>query len=520
MAPHPEPAGSARSRTLLALLGAGAAASVVVVRRRRADRAERADAQAGMHPWNHIGATGRAQRSAQLASTATKAGSGWALHRARRAFADAERREELDLAHQLKTAEAVAETLGNLKGAMMKLGQMASYLDQGMPEPVRDALAQLQADAPPMAPELAAQVILEELGSPPSELFLEWDPVPIAAASIGQVHRAITRDDRAVAVKVQYPGVDDAIRGDLDNAGLLFTAMKAMFPGLDPAPLVAELRDRIVEELDYRLEADNQRLFAATYRDHPFIHVPAVIDELSTRRVLTTELATGARFDELLGWSQAERDLAGEAIYRFVFGSLYRLGAFNGDPHPGNYLFEKGGRVTFLDYGLVKRFTPEELQPFEDMIKAMVLDGDVAEFRRIVEGVGLLRPDPAFHDDAIGDYFGHFYEFVIEDVERTMTEAYASETVRRFFDTSGEHGEIMKAANVPPSMVIIQRINLGLYAILGQLQATANWRRIAEEIWPWVDRAPTTALGEADARWRETHEVRAHSEAGPPAEVP
>lgn len=449
-----------------------------------------------------IGPTSRTQRSAILASTATRAGGSWAADRARRVFADAERREALDEARQLKTAEQVAQTLGQLKGAMMKLGQMASYLDQGMPEPIRESLAQLQADAPPMAPELAAGVIEAELGAGPEVCFASWDPVPIAAASIGQVHRAMTHDGRAVAVKVQYPGVDEAIRGDLDNAGMLFGALKVMFPGLDPGPLVAELKERIGEELDYRLEADNQRSFADAYRGHPTIHVPEVVDELSTQRVLTTELAGGVRFAEMLGWSTEERNLAAETIYRFVFGSLYRLGAFNGDPHPGNYLFEPGGRVTFLDFGLVKRFTPAELKPFEDMIVAMVIDHDVAEFRRIVEGVGLLKPDPAFSDEAIGDYFGHFYEFVRTDEDITMTEAYASETVRRFFDTSGEHGEIMKAANVPPSMVIIQRINLGLYALLGQMEATGNWRRIAEEIWPWVDRAPTTPMGEAEAAWR------------------
>ena len=406
------------------------------------------------------------------------------------------------MALQLRTAEHVAETLGNLKGAMMKLGQMASYLDQGLPEPVREALASLQQDAPPMAPELAAGVIEAELGKHPADLFAEWDPVPIASASIGQVHRALTHDGRAVAVKVQYPGVDEAIRGDLDNAGLLFSGMKFLFPGLDPVPLVAELRERIVEELDYRLEADNQRLFAAYYEGHPFIHVPAVVDELSSGRVLTTELAGGARFAELLTWSQEERDLAAESIYRFVFGSLYRLHVFNGDPHPGNYLFEPGGRVTFLDFGLVKRFTPAELQPFEDMIDAMVLRHDPAGFRRIVEEVGLLQPGRPFTDAEVAEYFGHFYEFVLEDREVVMTEEYASETVRRFFDTSGEHGEIMKAANVPPSMVIIQRINLGLYAILGQLAATANWRKIADELWPWVDAAPSTPLGEAEATWR------------------
>ena len=450
-----------------------------------------------------IQATTRGQRNVVLASAATKAGSGWAVDQARRVFADAERREELDEARQLRTAEQVAETLGNLKGAMMKLGQMASYLDQGLPEPVREALAQLQQDAPPMAPELAAGVIEAELGARPEVVFAEWDPVPIAAASIGQVHRALTHDGQAVAVKVQYPGVDVAIKGDLDNAGMIFGAMKFLFPGLDPKPLVAELRERLVEELDYELEAANQRLFAGYYEGHPFIHVPAVIDGLSSRRVLTTELATGARFAEVEGWPAEQRDLAGEAIYRFVFGSLYRLGAFNGDPHPGNYLFGPDGRVTFLDYGLVKRFTPTELRPFQDMIVAMVLHRDVGAFRRIVETVGLLRPDNDFTDEQVGEYFGHFYEFVANDAPLTMTRAYASETVSRMFDTSGDHGEIMKSANVPPSMVIIQRINLGLYAILGELGATANWRTIAEELWPWVAAEPVTDLGHQEAAWRK-----------------
>jgi predicted unusual protein kinase regulating ubiquinone biosynthesis (AarF/ABC1/UbiB family) len=449
-----------------------------------------------------VAAQSRAQRNLVLAGAATKAGSGWAADRARSVFADAERRAELDEARQLRTAEQVAETLGNLKGAMMKLGQMVSYLDQGLPEPVRDALAQLQQDAPPMAPELAAQVVEEELGKPPTELFAEWDPVPIAAASIGQVHRAMTHDGRAVAVKVQYPGVDVAIKGDLDNAGMLFTGMKYLFPGLDPKPLVAELRERITEELDYRIEAENQRLFADYYRDHPFIHVPDVVEGLGSRRVITTELAVGARFSEVTTWPEDERDRIGEAIYRFVFGSLYRLGAFNGDPHPGNYLFGRDGRVTFLDYGLVKRFTAEELLPFEQMIDAAVINADPARFREIVESVGLLKPGLDFTDAQIEEYFGHFYEFVKDDEVRTFDPEYASEMVARFFDTSSEHAEIMKAANVPQSFVIIQRINLGLMAVMGELGCTARWREIAEEIWPWVDAGPKTELGRQEAEWR------------------
>ena len=271
----------------------------------------------------------------------------------------------------------------------MKLGQMASYLDQGMPEHLRAALAQLQADAPPMHTDLAAGVLRTELGHEPAELFETWDPTPIASASIGQVHRAITREGVAVAVKVQYPGVAEAMGADLRNVDLLFTGMGQLFPGLDPGPIVEELRDRLVEELDYALEAKNQELFADHYEGHPTIHVPRVLERYSTSRVLTTELAEGARFDEVVRtWSQPERDLAAETIYRFAFGSLYRLHAFNGDPHPGNYLFRPGGRVTFLDFGLVKHFTEAELAPFEEMIRAMVIEPDAASSAGSSRGSG------------------------------------------------------------------------------------------------------------------------------------
>jgi len=277
--------------------------------------------------------------------------------------------------------------------------------------------------------------------------------------------------------------------------------MPMLFPGLEPEPLVAELRERLIEELDYRLEAENQQLFARYYDGHPFIHIPEVVAALSSERVLTTELAEGVRFSEVEGWSQSERDLAAESIYRFVFGSLYRLNAFNGDPHPGNYLFRPGGRVTFLDFGLVKRFTPSEVDLIGSMLEAMVVRRDITEYRRLIEGIGMLAPGNAFTDDEIEDYFGHFYDFVQRDEVSTLTSEYASETVRRFFDASGPYGPIMKAANVPPTFVILQRINLGLYAIFGQLHATANWRRISEEIWPFIDGPPSTDLGREAAAW-------------------
>jgi predicted unusual protein kinase regulating ubiquinone biosynthesis (AarF/ABC1/UbiB family) len=380
---------------------------------------------------------------------------------------------------------------------------MASYLDEGLPEPVRDALASLQAGAPPMSGELAAECIERDLGARPEDLFLEWDPVPLAAASIGQVHRALCVDpadgvEKAVAVKVQYPGVDEAITADLANADLFGNVLRMLFRGLDPEPLVEEIRERVVEELDYLREAENQRLFATFYAGHPFIHVPPVIDAFSGRRVLTTELATGARFDELLTWPQEEKDLAAEAIYRFVFRSLYRFQAFNGDPHPGNYLFERGGRVTFLDFGLVKRFTDAELAVFEQMIDAAVLNPDPGRFRSVVEEVGLLRRGAPVSTDETSRYFEAFYAIVRDRTPNTITPAYASDLVRRVFDTDSP---IAQHASLPRSFVIIQRINLGLYSILARLCATRSWRSIAEELWPMTSAPPSTPMGEAEAAW-------------------
>jgi predicted unusual protein kinase regulating ubiquinone biosynthesis (AarF/ABC1/UbiB family) len=443
-------------------------------------------------------------RNARLAKIGARTGTRHVVHTVRRATATADQRSELDAAHQLRTAEEVAAALGELKGALMKLGQMASYLDDGLAQPVRDALAQLQQDAPPMAPELSAQVVREQLGAAPERLFAEWDPHPLAAASIGQVHRAVTHGGLRVAVKVQYPGIGDAIRADLVNTDVLFRVLGMLFPGFEREPLVEELRTRLVEELDYTIEADNQRLFANWYADHPFIHVPRVVDELSTPTVLTTELAEGARFAEVESWSEDERNAAAEAIFRFVFRSLYRLHAFNGDPHPGNYLFLPGGRVTFLDFGLVKRYTPDEVLLFQSLIEAFVIDHDLPGFRHILEANNILKP-AAIPDADVGEYFGHFYEFVLEDRDVAFTPEYASETVRRMFDVSGPYAHVAKSSNVPPAFVVTQRINLGLHAVLGRLRARRNWRRIAFELWPFVDGPPSTPMGEAEARWLATH---------------
>jgi predicted unusual protein kinase regulating ubiquinone biosynthesis (AarF/ABC1/UbiB family) len=445
----------------------------------------------------------RGRRNLSIAVLGAQVGGSYASTAARKLFASAPRRIELDRARELRTAEAVADRLGNMKGALMKLGQMASYIDEGLPEPMRVALAELQSNAPPMSADLAAEVVERELGAPPDRVFVEWDPQPIASASIGQVHRAVVVDpatglERAVAVKVQYPGVGAAIEADLRNASLLGAILKQGFGGLDPDDMVAEIRERLIEELDYTLEAVNQQAFADFYRGHPYISVPAVIASHSTPRVLTTELVTGATWQEMVQWTQEERDLAGECLFRFVFRSLYGMHRFNGDPHPGNYLFHGGGRVTFLDFGLVKRFTDDEMSTFVGMVKAAAYDHDVPTFRRIVEEAGLLRAGAPADDEAIGEYFSQFYESVRDDKVVTWSSEYASRIVRHTFDRSSP---ISQYATVPKAFVFIQRINLGLYALLGELRATGNYRRMAEELWPFVQAPPSTSMAEGEQLW-------------------
>ena len=450
----------------------------------------------------------RWRRNSKLARLGARVGLAHAGTSARKVFASAERKEELSRARELKTAQQVATELGNMKGALMKLGQMASYLDDGLPEPMRRALAQLQSQAPPMAIELVHEVLLADLGKPVSELFVEFDDEPIAAASIGQVHRAILRTpegDRAVAVKVQYPGVAEAIDADIRTADLLGTLLAFGFKSLNPEDMVAEIKDRLREELDYSLEAQNQQTFADFYRGHPFIHVPEVLHNYSTSRVLITELVSGSSFAEVLEWTQQERNDVGEAIFRFVFRSLYRFRAFNGDPHPGNYIFHKDGRVTFLDFGLIKHFTVEEMQMFQGMVKAAVLDHDMEEYRRIIEDAGMLQLDAPFTTEEAGDYFAHFYAPVRESHEMTWTTEYATSIVRHTFDRTSA---IAQYATVPKSFVFIQRINLGLYALLGQLGAAGNFRRISEELWPMTNAPASTPMGEDEAAWlalRDSH---------------
>jgi len=440
----------------------------------------------------------RVSRGLAAMRLAARGGARYAATAPRLFAAAGERRQQLrdDLA--LRTAQDVADTLGTMKGVLMKIGQLASYVDDGLAPPARRVLSRLQDSVPPMSPELTAGVIEAELGATPERLFKEWDPLPIAAASIGQVHRAITTDGQAVAVKVQYPGIAETIAADLGNVGLIRSLLKMAVPSQDVTALIEELRERIGEELDYVREAQNQRQFAAYFDGHPTARVPKIIDELSTARVITSELAVGARFGEMLDWPQEEKDLAAETIYRFTFRSLYELHAFNGDPHPGNYLFEPGGRVTFLDFGLVKHFTPHELDPLIHMIEALCLHDDPEGFRRAMEEADFLQPGAPIPTEDVVAHMSLFYDSIRERGPRTMTSEYSSAVARRYVDFKNP---LAAYAKIPRPYVIVQRINLGLFAILGEMHATADWRALSEEIWPFTQAPPSTPMGEAELPW-------------------
>jgi predicted unusual protein kinase regulating ubiquinone biosynthesis (AarF/ABC1/UbiB family) len=462
---------------LLATAMAGAATLLLLRRRPRRLRLDRARATL------RLAARGGARYAASAPRLFAVAG---------------ERRQQLREDLALQTAEDVADTLGAMKGVMMKIGQMASYVDDGLSPAVRQTLARLQDSVPPMSPELAAAVVEEELGAPPDRAFARWDPRPIAAASIGQVHRAVTLDGRAVAVKVQYPGIAETIAADLRNVALLRRMLRIVAPAQDADALLSEVRDRVGEELDYRREAASQRLMAAYYDGHPTIAIPRIIDGLSARRIMVSELSGGVRFAELASWPQHERDLAAETIYRFVFRSLYDVRAFNGDPHPGNYLFQRGGRVTFLDFGLVRHFTPAELQPLLQMARTICVEHDPEAFRASLENAGFLRSGAPISTQAIVEHLAVFYDTIREPGPLTITSDYASSVVRRFFDV---RSPVAAYISVPRPYVILQRINLGLFAVLGELSATADWRAISEEIWPFVRGPAATPMGEAEAAW-------------------
>ena len=408
----------------------------------------------------------------------------------------------------VRTAERYTELLGRSKGALMKAGQMLSFVSAGPAVPERfqavyqTALSRLRDQAPPMSAELARTVLERELGRSAESAFAELDWEPVAAASIGQVHVARLHDGRAVAVKIQYPGVAEAIDADLKNNELLVTLLGLLF-GLSPRKVAfdlrgaaQELRARITEELDYRREAANQAEFAGYYRGHPFIHVPEVIGELCGDRVLTQELVEGLAWEQALAAEQGLRDQWAEAIYRFVYGSNHRFGVLNADPHPGNYVFHDDGSVSFLDFGCVKRFRREQVQMME-AIPRECLRGDVqGTWRASVEG-GFWRSSDPVSAQEVFDYWHEPWEMMWSEQQPfTVTPEYVSEWIERKFSPTGPSANAFRHITASPDYTIMSRVEMGAASLYAELRATNYWQSIAREYYEGA--APVTAIGKCD----------------------
>ncbi len=296
-----------------------------------------------------------------------------------------------DASHH-KSAEAMLEALGQMRGLALKLGQMISYADNDLPAPYRKLLARLQADAPTMDSAVVREVIEQELGQSPDALFSSFEDEPLAAASIGQVHRAKLPDGRDVVVKVQFPGIADAMRADIRNGAVLFAFGQLAFPNVKRSDLRAEMMQVMLEECDYRMEAANQREFGEIWKDHPVVTVPRVHDAFCSERVITTEYVAGRRFADFVSRApQSDKDRAGRAMLEFMLTSFVGHGLFNGDPHPGNYLFRDDGTVAFLDFGCVKRVDQPMRAVFCEFV-ASTIDGDAQRLMQAVQDLGYAPP--------------------------------------------------------------------------------------------------------------------------------
>jgi predicted unusual protein kinase regulating ubiquinone biosynthesis (AarF/ABC1/UbiB family) len=406
------------------------------------------------------------------------------------------RREHMDdLA--LESAERLVDTLGTMKGAAMKMGQLASFIDTDyLPAEYRELyqekLGQLRTSAPAMPWSKVRKVLDSEYDEPCEELFDHIETEAFAAASIGQVHRATLHDGRRVAVKIQYPGVDAAIRADLSNAGMILRLSKAIAPGLDAKAVAEELKERVLEELDYEYEAQNQRTFARAYRGHPFIYVPDVVTRLSRNKVLVTEYVEGAGFEEVKQLDQEARSRFGEIVFRFYLGSIYQLQHFNADAHPGNYVLLADGRVAFLDFGMTKRVDVEQIRLEEEVIKARI-DQDPERLREKLHELGFLRNPKRIdaerlmqHVDAVGGWY-------LEDGDRELSPAYVMGVITAVSDPRSDFYALMRRENVPANELMGRRMEIGVLAVLGQLRARRDWHRIARE-W-WFGDEPATELG-------------------------
>jgi predicted unusual protein kinase regulating ubiquinone biosynthesis (AarF/ABC1/UbiB family) len=447
--------------------------------------------------------TGRIRRTAKLGGLIGGQAARGAFTRAFNVARSRDKRLEAIDRRYVEAAAQMVEVLGSMKGAAMKVGQVISFLDISAIPPeyrdvVQEALAQLRDSAPVVPFKSMRKVIETDLEQPIGEAFAEFDEEAVAAASIGQVYRARLHDGRAVAVKVQYPGAEQAVRADMQNLGLMLRAAKTIAPGLDGKAVAGEIRERILDECDYEAEALAHRGFAREWRGHPFVFVPDVVTELSRRRVIVTEWIEGRRFDEVKQLPKPERDRFAEILYRFFVGSLYRQGHFSADPHPGNYMLMDDGRVAFIDFGMNKKLSRERVDQEVRWLRA-VMERDADSLREQLAALGYFDPDDAqVTGERLLEHAWVLGRWWLEDHgDVTISRDRIAQLMMDAADPRSEYWDLMKRETVPPDSVFAQRMVGLTFAVIGQLEATANWHRISREY--IYDEPPATPLGEAEA---------------------
>ncbi|MDX6722984.1 MAG: hypothetical protein QOD73_1388 [Solirubrobacteraceae bacterium] len=455
--------------------------------------------------------TSRLRRSATLGRLAAEQGARQLGTRAANLTRNEEQANEALARRQVETAEQIVAALGTMKGAAMKLGQVMSFLDVGLVPPeyreqFQAKLAELRDAAPKVSFKDMKKVIEQSYGEKLENVFETFDPVPIAAASIGQVYRARLDDGRDVAVKVQYPGVGAAVRADMQNLGMILRLMKSAAPGLDPKAMGEEIRSRIDEELDYELEAQNQRTLARIFRGHPFIVIPDVVTSLSHERVIVSEFVSGRGFEEMKQLPDAERDRIAEIVFRFYFGCMYRHHQFSGDPHPGNCMLLDDGRMAFLDFGLFKRI-PASVAEFELQTQRLGIERKGDELIDLLHRGGFIG-DPSFYDaDGILEQFDDFTWWYTRDDEVQLEPEIATEVIIQMSDPRSRYFGKMRHETLPPDHLFGRRLEMLTLAVMSQLRASNNWHRVARE-WIFGD-APVTELGALEAEFYAGRAARA-----------
>ncbi|NVN49353.1 AarF/ABC1/UbiB kinase family protein [Mycolicibacterium hippocampi] len=402
-----------------------------------------------------------------------------------------------------RTAERYTELLGHSKGVLMKAGQMISMIDAGAVgagelSPYQQALTRLQADAPPMHPDLAREVLEADLGQRTGEVFAEFSDEPMAAASIGQVHRAVLHDGREVAVKIQYPGVAAAIRNDLANSELLVTFSR--FVGatlLDLREAAREIATRISEEVDYRHEADNIRAFSDLYREHPFIRIPDVVHGASGDRVLTMTFVEGWDWDAARRADQDLKDTWAEVISRMVTGSYRHANLFHADPHPGNYRFGLDGSVGFVDFGCVKRLSETQRRRIVVMARAAV-DGRRDDLRATMVDSGFLATDSSLTADEAYQWWATVLHELLAPQPATYTPEAAERAIGSLIDLRAADHPVRRM-QVPPDFVFFSRLNLSMNAVFTALNATIYARSLLDDMDGVAP--PVTDLGKTHDAW-------------------